>query len=107
MIAGNLFSAAACGPGTEHVSALVATERVTIERIVSRAYVSPPDFWYDQEFAEWVVVLAGSAGIEFAGEKEPRTLVAGDYLDIPAHIRHRIAWTAADRETVWLAVHYR
>ena len=107
MIAGNLFSVAACGLGAEHVSALIATEQVRIERIVSRAYASPPGFWYDQEFAEWVVVLAGSAGIEFAGEKEPRTLAAGDYLGIPAHVRHRIAWTAVDRETVWLAVHYR
>ena len=34
---------------------------IRIERIVSRGHTSPPDFWYDQPQAEWVIVLAGSA----------------------------------------------
>lgn len=29
----------------------------------------------------------------------------GDWAVLPAHCRHRVAWTAPDRETVWLAVH--
>jgi cupin 2 domain-containing protein len=36
-----------------------------------------------------------------------RTLRAGDYLTIPRHLRHRVAATAADRPTVWLAVFLR
>ena len=52
-------------------------------------------------------VLAGSAGVLFEGEAEPRTLRAGDHLLIPAHTRHRVAWTDPDRDTIWLAVHYR
>ncbi|HEX9801972.1 MAG TPA: cupin, partial [Gammaproteobacteria bacterium] len=27
------------------------------------------------------------------------------YLLLPAHCRHRVAWTAAGGETVWLAIH--
>ncbi|MBM4012709.1 MAG: hypothetical protein FJ286_15285 [Planctomycetes bacterium] len=30
----------------------------------------------------------------------------GDWLDIPAHHKHRVAWTSPNEPTVWLAVHY-
>jgi cupin 2 domain-containing protein len=30
----------------------------------------------------------------------------GDYLHIPAHLRHRVEWTAENEVTVWLAVHH-
>ena len=30
----------------------------------------------------------------------------GDYVHIPAHRRHRVAWTDPAQATVWLAVHY-
>lgn len=92
---------------SEHVTPLLATPGMRIERIVSRGHASAANDWYDQNDAEWVMVLAGSAGLLFEGEAEPRILKAGDYLDIPAHVRHRVAWTAADRPTIWLAVHHR
>ena len=72
-----------------------------------RAHASPPDFWFDQEWGEWVLVLSGSAGVLIDGETEPRTLVEGDYLAIPAHTRHRVDWTDPEQPTVWLAVHHR
>jgi cupin 2 domain-containing protein len=30
----------------------------------------------------------------------------GDYINIPAHEKHRVAWTSPDGPTIWLAVHY-
>jgi cupin 2 domain-containing protein len=105
--AGNLFSALPQGRAAESFSDLVATPNVRIERIVSHAHASPPDFWYAQETREWVVLLSGSAGLLFEGEDEPRVLKPGDYVDIPAQARHRVAWTDAAQPTVWLAVHYR
>jgi cupin 2 domain-containing protein len=54
-----------------------------------------------------VLVLAGSAGLLLEGEAKPRVLRAGDYLLIPPHRRHRVAWTDGERPTAWLAVHYR
>ena len=104
---GNLFAGI---PGTlaaEQLTALLTTPNVRIERIVSRGHASPPDVWYDQPQAEWVIVLAGSAAIAFDGEASPRTLRRGDHLHIPAHARHRVVWTDANGPTVWLAVHYR
>jgi cupin 2 domain-containing protein len=104
---GNLFEPLAPGLAAEQTIELVTTETLRIERIVSTGQASPPGFWYDQDWAEWVLVLAGSAGLLFEDEAEPRVLRPGDYLLISAHRRHRVAWTDAGGPTVWLALHYR
>lgn len=104
---GNLFEGVPANLPAEQSTALLAAPNVRIERIVSRGHASPADFWYDQDKPEWVVVLAGSAAIRFEGEPAPRPLKRGDYLHIPAHMRHRIEWTATDEPTIWLAVHYQ
>jgi len=103
---GNLFADIPDTLPSELLTPLVATPDLRIERIVSRGHASPPGFWYDQPRAEWVIVLAGSAGIAFEGEASPRRLTRGDHLHIPAHTRHRVAWTDANEPTIWLAVHY-
>jgi cupin 2 domain-containing protein len=91
----------------EAIEAIAAVDQARIERIVSPpGTVSPEGFWYDQSWAEWVAVLAGSAALLFEDDPEPRPLEAGDHVLIPAHCRHRIAWTDADMPTIWLAVHF-
>ena len=105
--AGNIFSAAESITPHEQLTALLTTANLRLERIVSHAHASPEGFWYDQAWAEWVIVLKGSAGLHFESESAPRVLKAGDYIDIPAHARHRVAWTDAQEPTVWLALHYR
>jgi cupin 2 domain-containing protein len=91
----------------EAVQTLHETPNVRIERIVSTGQASPPGFWYDQERDEWVVLLAGSAGLRFADEPEARRLGPGDWVNIPARRRHRVEWTDSAEPTVWLAIHYR
>lgn len=103
---GNLFADLPRQPPQECVTVLAGGAGVRIERIVSTGQASPPGLWYDQDCAEWVVVLSGSAGLLFEGEAGPRILRAGDHVTIPAHARHRVAWTDPERPTVWLAVHY-
>jgi len=76
-----------------------------VERIVSRGQASPPGFWYDQDWDEWVLLLAGSARLRLESEAQPVDLAVGDHLLIPAGERHRVEATAADEPTVWLAVH--
>lgn len=105
--AGNIFESVTRDAPAEQLTALLTTTNLRLERIVSHAHASPEGFWYDQEWAEWVIVLKGSAGLHFEGESAPRLLKAGDYVDIPAHARHRVAWTDAKEPTVWLALHYR
>ena len=77
---GNLFEAAPEDLREERVACLVDARNVRIERIVSMGQESPPGFWYDQPWAEWVVVLAGSAGLRFEGEADVKVLSEGDYI---------------------------
>ena len=84
---------------------LVRTEAVRIERIVSRGHATPAGEWYDQPRSEWVLLVRGAARLQFEDGREVE-MGAGDWLEIAAHERHRVAWTDPARDTVWLAVHY-
>jgi len=97
-----------CYPAqAERVDQLLQRPGVRIERIVSCGQASPPGFWYDQDEGEWIMLLSGRAGLRLEHEHWTRLLTAGDCLDIPAHCRHRVEWTALDVTTLWLAVFYR
>jgi cupin 2 domain-containing protein len=102
---GNLLAGLGQKLELEEISVLAKGPGARIERIVSTGQGSPPGFWYDQEGTEWVFLIAGSAALLFEGDAAPKELAPGDYIEIPAHRRHRVAWTAPDRETVWLTVH--
>lgn len=91
----------------EVAETLLAGFGVRIERIVSLGQASPPGFWYDQDEAEWVVLLAGAARLHFADEPAARLLAPGDWLAIAPHRRHRVEWTDPAQPTIWLAVFHR
>ncbi|MFA0412634.1 cupin domain-containing protein [Vibrio renipiscarius] len=84
---------------------LVNTKGVRIERIVSHGHTSPEEGWYDQTEHEWVLVLSGFGVIEY-DDGQLFQLKHGDYLNIPAHQKHRVAATSSQETTVWLAVFY-
>ena len=88
----------------ENFSTLFESSSVKIEKIVSHSHSSPPGFWYDQNEDEWVIVLRGTAALEFAAG-EIVEMKDGDYLLVPRHTRHRVARTSEN--TVWLAVHLK
>jgi cupin 2 domain-containing protein len=103
---GNLFADVPQRLAGEEITTLLASGAVRIERIVSCGQASPPGFWYDQPQAEWVVVLAGRAELAFDGAAATTRMERGDWLHIPAHRRHRVAWTDPAQATIWLAVHH-
>lgn len=105
--AGDLFADLPASLPGELVEVLAQSPHVRIERIVSTGQASPEDHWYDQDESEWVIVLTGEAAVWFEGQAQPRRLRPGQYLLIPPHCRHRVAWTTADQPTVWLAVFFR
>lgn len=101
----SLFAALHPTATGEQVGRLLTTPGVRIERIVSAGQASPPGFWFNQEWDEFVLLMAGSAGLSIEGEAVARSLRPGDYLVIPAHVRHRVEWTSPSGPTIWLAVH--
>ena len=100
---GNLYDPPVAAPQEhEACQTLFESGATRVERIVSHRHASPPGFWYDQPGSEWVAVLQGEATLEFAGERMVE-MRGGDWVSIPAHVRHRVARTAP--ATIWLAVH--
>jgi cupin 2 domain-containing protein len=100
----NIFADIPTHAPQELFTTLVDAANVRIERIVSYGSASPEGFWYDQDQAEWVVVLQGAARL--ALDDQTIELKPGDSLLIPAHKKHRVEWTTLDEPTIWLAVHY-
>lgn len=103
---GNIFDRIVRGAPDEQFTELVAAKGIRIERIVSTGQASPPGFWYEQAWPEWVLLVSGAAGLLFEGDAAPRPLKPGDYILIPADRRHRVEWTDATEPTIWLAVHF-
>jgi len=100
----NLFANIPSALPAELIETLLQSASTRIERVVSQGHASPNEFWYDQSQNEWVVVLRGAARLRF--EDKVVEMRPGDYVDIPAHKKHRVEWTTPDEPTVWLAVHY-
>jgi cupin 2 domain-containing protein len=101
----NLFDDLLTHAEEEIFTELVSRKGVRIERIVSTGQSTPADKPCNQDQDEWVLLLAGSAGLWVEGEGE-RDLRPGDHVLIPAHRPHRVTWTAKGEPTVWLAVHF-
>jgi len=102
----NIYSSVPADIPVELIQDILITGSFKIERIVSKGHSSPEGFWYDQDQNEWVLLLKGSAGLLFEGTDDVLTLKPGDYVNIPAHLKHRVEWTDPTTETVWVAVMY-
>ena len=90
----------------ELITILAEGKNFRFERIVSKGHTSPKGFWYDQNENEFVLLLKGKAEILFEDKAKPVTLSEGDYINIPAHKKHRVEWTDPKTETIWLALFY-
>jgi len=105
---GNLLAGLPLRLAEEQVDSLVEGHpRLRIERIVSTGQASAPDVWYDQADDEFVVLVAGAARLRFQPGDVSLDLKPGDWIEIPAHRRHRVEWTQTEPPTVWLAIHHR
>jgi len=103
----NIFAAIPEDLQDEYAETLVRSGSLLVERIVSRGQATPAGQWYDQERNEWVLLLAGSAGLRLEGRDGLIIMKPGDHLLLPAHCRHRVEWTDSAADTVWLTIHYR
>jgi len=85
---------------------IVSNKNIKIERIISHGDITPKGEWYDQDTNEWVMLMQGEAILSFEDDKSSIKLTAGEYINIPAHIKHRVSWTTPNEKTIWLAIHY-
>ncbi len=101
----NLFSCLPVNTAEESFDELLNVPGLRIERIVSHGQASPPGFWYEQAWDEWVLVVQGEAQLQIDGESGVRMLAKGDHCWLPAGCRHRVASISQHEPTIWLAVH--
>lgn len=104
--AGNLLEAVPAAMHEELVETLASRSNLRIERIVSFGQASAPGTWYDQPWAEWVLLVQGQAAVLLESDGL-RHLRSGDWLILPPHCRHRVEWTSSDPPAIWVAVHFR
>lgn len=102
----DLFAGINSEAGEELFTTILERPGLKIERIVSTGQSSPPEFWYDQPWAEWVLVIHGEAVLAIEGERDPRSMKPGHSLFLPARCRHRVEATSPNEPTVWLAIHW-
>ncbi len=102
---GNLLASLPAASPEERFDSLLERRGARIERIVSTGQSSPPGSWYDQAQDEFVVLVAGAARLRFEDGDRVLDLAPGDWVEIPAHVRHRVESTQAEPATVWLAIH--
>lgn len=107
----NFFADIPAALPAEQLETWLSAEHLRIERIISRGHIAPADGgWYEQREHEWVMILQGAAQLECVpsadAPSEIRHMGAGDTLFIPARQPHRVIWTPADQDTVWLAVFF-
>ena len=98
-VRGRLRDASEAPEVGERADEVLAFGHAVVEQILSGRLEQPADFLQEQD--EWVVVLAGSATLEVAGE--PVELAARDWLFLPSGLPHRLLRT--EPGTDWLAVH--
>lgn len=102
----NIFDLPANLPHEELFEVLLTQSNLKIERIISIGQTTAPGSWYDQEQAEWVILLQGEACIAYEGGSSD-VLRSGDYLLIPPHQKHRVDYTSSEPPCIWLAVHFQ
>lgn len=100
----NLLAGPVPADSEERVQVLLEAPGLRLERIHSCLASTAPDQWYNQREHEWVLLLSGSARLQFADEPSPRDLAVGDSLLITAGRRHRVLATDPAPGTVWLAL---
>ena len=100
----NIFENILVNKEDEEFTEILNSNNLRIERIVSNGQKSEKEFWYDQDENEFVLILEGSAILEF--ENKEVSLVKGDYIDIKANTKHRVKYTSENETTIWLAVFY-
>lgn len=88
------------GGNQEVFQILFQSKAIKIERIISNGQSTE---WFDQDFDEFVVLMQGTACLEFKTE-DFKFLKAGSFLHIPKHHVHRVSKSSSD--ALCLAIHH-
>ena len=89
--------------GQEIIKEIFSNNDVKMEIITSNNASSPKGFWYNQDQNEFVYLSKGKAILNI--DNKIYNLKKGDYLNIPANLKHRVEKTS--KKCIWLCVFYK
>ncbi|HEY5556741.1 cupin domain-containing protein [Acetobacterium sp.] len=98
----NLFDISKLPLKEEVTTILAKNKNVRIEQIISTGQVSD---WFDQDKTEFLVLLDGTAELEYENGKSV-ILIKGDTLLINPRQKHRVVYTSNDPPCNWLCVFF-
>ena len=101
-----LTDGSAPSSGSARTDNLLGGDQFRPARNGSLDAATPPGEWYCQQQPEWVLLLAGQAGLLFENDENPFDIAPGDAWLIPAQLKHRVEWTDPDEPSIWLAIHF-
>lgn len=101
----NFFDNVPLGASEEEIKIIAEKKGMVIERIVSHGHTSSD--WYDQEETEFCCVLRGAADLLCEGDPNTSRMNPGDWVIIPAHVKHKVTWTSEIEPTIWIAVKWK
>ncbi len=102
----NLFNSISIKSSKEQFTDLLKGSRFKITKIVSNGFKSPENNWMSEPSDEWVILLKGRAKLEIEGGNII-SLIAGDYILIPANTKHKLLYTSKKPFCYWLAIHFK
>lgn len=105
-VVANLFARLPAAKRAEAFTELLSRPGLHLERIVSHGQSTPADEPMVQDRDEWVLLLEGEAGLRIEDSNEV-VLKPGDHLLIASGQKHWVTYTAKDRATIWLALHFQ
>ena len=88
---------------SEIIENILSGKEFRIERIISTGQISD---WFDQADNELVMLLQGSAKIEYETGLV-RIVSAGDYFVIKAHEKQKVSYTSENPPCIWLCIFYK
>jgi cupin 2 domain-containing protein len=90
----------------EYFEDILKQKGFKLERIISFGNITENNFWYDQDEDEFVLLLKGAAKIQLENQSVI-TLGEGDYIIIPAHVKHKVIYTDTKIKTYWLTCYFQ
>src|SRR3989344_6370505 len=101
----NIFSKIPKSFPKEIFNTIASSNKVKIQRIISRGHKTKDNYWYNQKQNEFVLLIEGSATLLFENNKRTN-MKKGDYIIIPKRVKHRVENTSKKGNTIWLTVFY-
>ncbi|NLL28402.1 MAG: cupin domain-containing protein [Bacteroidales bacterium] len=100
----NIFDSKNWDKVDEYYKTILSKPCFRVEKILSSGHTSPKEQeWFYQEENELVILVDGTAIIEFEDGKTIK-MKKGDVLEIRKNEKHKVTYTSSKPECVWVAI---